>query len=196
MGVRLPLLPLRSRGIACDAARRASRLCRRARPAAPSWQGSALLPRRRLERRSQVRVLLPPLVRCGRAVRRATVNREAQVRSLPSELVARPRGRTGYDAGLSIRKLRVRVPPGVLVHWTADGRSKGVTEQRLTLKRCVGRNVHPASLRGECISLAVHDGGWQACRRATDGYGKRSQRAAPYEGSKALLPPHRLIICL
>jgi hypothetical protein len=112
--------------------------------------------------------------RCGRAVRRATVNREAQVRSLPSELAARPRGRTGYDAGLSIRKLRVRVPPGVLVHWTADGQSKGVTEQRLTLKRCVGRNVHPASLRGEGISLAVHDGGWQACRRATDGNGKRS----------------------
>jgi hypothetical protein len=47
-------------------------------------------------------------------VRRATVDREAQVRSLPSEPVARPRGRTGYDAGLSIRKLRVRVPPGVL----------------------------------------------------------------------------------
>jgi hypothetical protein len=60
------------------------------------------------------------------------------------------------------------------VHWTVDGRSKGVTEQRLTLKRCVGRNVHPASLRGEGISLAVHDGGWQACRRATDGNGKRS----------------------
>ena len=47
--------------------------------------------------------------------------------------------------------------------WTVDGRPKGVTEERLTLKRCVGRNVHPASLRGEGISLAVHDGGWQAC---------------------------------
>ena len=63
---------------------------------------------------------------------------------------------------------------GCFVNWTVDGRSKGVTEQRLTLKRCVGRNVHPASLRGEGISLAVHDGGWQACRRATDGCGKRS----------------------
>ena len=85
----------------------------------------------------------------------------------------------------------------VLVHWTVDGRSKGVTEQRLTPKRCVGRNVHPASLRGEGISLAVHDGGWQACRRATDGNGKRSeQRAAPFEGSQALLPPNRLIVCL
>ena len=78
------------------------------------------------------------------------------------------------------------------MHWTVDGRSKGVTEQRLTLKRCVGRNVHPASLRGEGISLAVHDGGWQACRRATDGDGKRLQRSAPFEGSKALLPLHRL----
>ena len=83
------------------------------------------------------------------------------------------------------------------MHWTVDGQSKGVTEQRLTLKRCVGRNVHPASLRGEGISLAVHDGGWQACRRATDGNGKRSeQRAAPFEGSKALLPLHRLIVWL
>ncbi len=105
---------------------------------------------------------------------------------------ARPCGRTGYDAGLSIRKLRVRIPPGVLVvHWTVDGRSKGVTEQRLTLKRCVGRNVHPASLSGEGISLAAHDGGWQACRRATDGDGKRLQRAAPFEGSKAL--PHFIV---
>jgi hypothetical protein len=54
-----------------------------------------------------------------------------------------------------------------------------VTEQRLTLKRCVGRNVRPASLRGEGISLAVHDGGWQACRRATDGIGKRYSNAPP-----------------
>ena len=61
--------------------------------------------------------LLPLSFRCSRAVRRATVNREAQVRALAPELVevtARPRGRTGYDAGLSIRKLRVRVSPGVL----------------------------------------------------------------------------------
>jgi hypothetical protein len=57
--------------------------------------------------------------------------------------------------------------------------------------------VHPASLRGEGISLAVHDGGWQACRRATDGNGKRSeQRAAPFGGSKSLLPHHRLIVWL
>ena len=47
--------------------------------------------------------------------------------------------------------------------WAVDGRPKGVTEERLTPKRSVGRNVHPASLRGEGISLAVHDGGWQAC---------------------------------
>src|SRR5438045_4121474 len=32
--------------------------------------------------------------------------------------------------------------------WVADGWPKGVTEERLTLKRSVGRNVHPASLRG------------------------------------------------
>ena len=82
--------------------------------ALPTWKGSALLTRRWLAA-MQVRTLLPPLsLRCGRAVRRATVNREAQVRSLPPELFASPCGRTGYDAGLSIRKLRVRVPPGVL----------------------------------------------------------------------------------
>jgi hypothetical protein len=47
--------------------------------------------------------------------------------------------------------------------WVVDGRPKGVTEERLTPRRSVGRNVHPASLRGEGISLAVHGGGWQAC---------------------------------
>ena len=36
-----------------------------------------------------------PSFRCSRAVRRATVNREAQVRTLPPEFVARPCGRTG-----------------------------------------------------------------------------------------------------
>jgi len=48
-----------------------------------------------------------------------------------------------------------------------------VTEQRLAPKRCVGRNVHPASLRGG--SPAAATGGWQACRRATDGFGEDSQ---------------------
>jgi hypothetical protein len=46
---------------------------------------------------------------------------------------------------------------------SSTGGPKGVTEERLSLKRSEGRNVHPASLRGEGISLAVHDGGWQAC---------------------------------
>jgi hypothetical protein len=79
------------------------------------WKGSALLPRRAACRSAGSNpAASASSFRCGRAVRRATVNREAQVRSLPPELVARPRGRTGYDAGLSIRKLRVRVPPGVL----------------------------------------------------------------------------------
>jgi hypothetical protein len=59
--------------------------------------------------------LLPPPFRRGRAVRRATVTREAQVRILPPEPC--PRGRTGDDAGFSARKLRVRVPPGVLHVW-------------------------------------------------------------------------------
>src|SRR5207244_2438636 len=46
------------------------------------------------------------------SARRATVNRERQVRALPPELSC-PRGRNGDDAGPSTRKLRVRVPPGV-----------------------------------------------------------------------------------
>jgi hypothetical protein len=68
---------------------------------------------------------------------------------------------------------------GTRSDWAVDGRPKGVTEERLTLKRCVGRNVHPASLRGQGMPLAVHDGGWQACRRATDGAGRRSSNAPP-----------------
>jgi hypothetical protein len=41
-------------------------------------------------------------------------------------------------------------PAGVPdVNSAVDGWPKGVTEQRLTLERCVGRNVGPASLRGE-----------------------------------------------
>jgi len=63
--------------------------------------------------------------------------------------------------------------------WVVDGWPKGVTEQRLTPRRCEGRNVHSASLRGEGISLAVHGGGRQACRRATDGTGRRSSNAPP-----------------
>ena len=109
----------------------------------------------------------------------------------------RPRGRTGMTPDSQSGSCGFESRRGCFVHWTVDGRSKGVTEQRLTPKRCVGRNVHPASLRGEGISLAVHDGGWQACRRATDGNGKRSeQRAALFEGGKSLLPHHRLIVWL
>jgi hypothetical protein len=94
LGVRLPLLPLE---------------------AWPSWKGSALLPRRRpgAARRFESCCLR---FRSGvvESVRRATVTRERQVRALPPELC--PRGRTGDDAGFSIQKLRVRVPPGVLFH--------------------------------------------------------------------------------
>jgi hypothetical protein len=105
---------------------------------------------------------------------------------------ARPCGRNGMTPDSQSGSCGFESRRGCLSNWTVDGRSKGVTEQRLTPKRCVGRNVHPASLRGEGISLAVHDGDWQACRRATDGNGKRSeQRAAPFEGSKSLLPHHR-----
>ena len=43
--------------------------------------------------------------------RRATVDREAQVRALPPESSC-PRGRTGDDAGPSTRNLRVRAPRG------------------------------------------------------------------------------------
>jgi hypothetical protein len=143
----------------------------------PSRQGSALLPRRRPQCRSQVRVLLPPLIRCGRAVRRATVTREAQVRFLPPELT--PPWSNGDDAGLSIRKRGFESRRGYLLDWAVDGWPKGVTEQRLTPWRCEGRNVHSASLRGEGISLAVHGGGWQACRRATNGTGRRSSNAPP-----------------
>jgi hypothetical protein len=118
--------------------------------------------------------LLPPSFRCGRAVRRVTVNREAQVRSLPPELLHAPVVERAMTPDSQSGSCGFESRRGCFVHWTADGQSKGVTEQRLTPKRCVGRNVHPASLRGEGISLAVHDGGWQACRRATDGNGKRS----------------------
>ena len=141
------------------------------------WQGSALLPRRRLERRSQVRVLLPPLIRCGRAVRRATVTREAQVRSLPPELT--PPWSNGMTPGPQPGSAGSSPAGGARWDWAVDGWPKGVTEQRLTPRRCEGRNVHSASLRGEGISLAVHGGGWQACRRATNGSGRRSSNAPP-----------------
>ena len=63
-----------------------------------------------------VRLPLLPLIRSGvvETGRRAAVNRERQVRALPPELPC-PCGRNGDDAGLSTRKLRVRIPPGVLV---------------------------------------------------------------------------------
>ena len=55
--------------------------------------------------------LLPPRSGVVELVRRATVNRERQVRALPPEPHA-PVVENGDDAGPSTRKLRVRVPPG------------------------------------------------------------------------------------
>ena len=82
----------------------------------PSWARRRVATAQATLGRSQVRVLLPPLrsgvVELGR---RAAVTRETQVRPLPPELYRGPRGRTGDDAGFSTRKLRVRVPPGVLL---------------------------------------------------------------------------------
>ncbi len=105
LGVRLPLLPLAE--------------------AWPSWQGSALLPRRRCEpfagSSPAASVFRSGVVESGR---RATVNREGQVRVLPPEL-SRPRGRNGDDAGPSTRKLRVRVPPGVLIDRSSGCRGVG-----------------------------------------------------------------------
>jgi hypothetical protein len=127
LGVRLPLLPPQWRHGRVERQRAAT--------ARAAW------PLRRFES-----CCLRLSFRCGRAVRRATVNREAQVRSLPSELVARPRGRTGYDAGLSIRKLRVRVPPGVsgstsIQRWEADAGKPASACRSTAACRGVG---HPA----------------------------------------------------
>jgi hypothetical protein len=105
LGVRLPPLPLVK--------------------AWPSWQGSALLPRRRCEpfagSSPAASVFRSGVVESGR---RATVNRERQVRALPPELSC-PRGRNGDDAGPSTRKLRVRVPPGVLIDRSSGCRGVG-----------------------------------------------------------------------
>src|SRR4051794_20056705 len=85
---------------------------------ATSWKGChwcGIPPRKRVGLRALgVRLPLLPL-HSGvvELVRRATVNRERQVRVLPPELTC-PRGRSGDDAGPSTRKLRVRAPPGVL----------------------------------------------------------------------------------
>jgi hypothetical protein len=87
----------------------------------PSWQGSALLARRRCEPFAGSSPAASAL-RSGvvESVRRATVTRERQVRALPPEPHA-PVVEKGDDAGPSTRKLRVRVPPGVLVRLLAVG---------------------------------------------------------------------------
>jgi hypothetical protein len=81
-------------------------------------KGSALL-RRRAGSASQVRVLLLPLFRRGRAVRRATVNRETQVRPLPPEPES-PWSK-GYDTGPSTRRCgfesRRGIPSGCRGGW-------------------------------------------------------------------------------
>src|ERR687887_1652277 len=73
--------------------------------------------------------------------------------------------------------------------WVVNGRPKGMTEERLTLKRSVGRNVHPASLKGERASpwrsTTVAGRRADGQRMAPEGVRARS---APVEGSKALLP--------
>jgi hypothetical protein len=120
LGVRVPLLPLVE--------------------AWPSWEGSAVL-RRRAAPAPQVRVVLPPP--CSGVVewvRRATVNREGQVRTLPPEPLC-PRGRTGDDAGPSTRKLRVRVPPGVLTtRRRGDGHPAGFGSRRAQVRLLPARS--------------------------------------------------------
>lgn len=65
---------------------------------------------------SALGVRLPPLpFRCGRVGKtRDCYSRDAGSKPAAGAS-ARPRGRTGDDAGLSTRRLRVRVPPGVLL---------------------------------------------------------------------------------
>src|SRR5262249_34989403 len=100
LGVRLPLLPLAE--------------------AWPTWEGSALLPRRRRKPFAGSNPAASAL-RSGvvESVRRATVNRESAGSSPAAGVRARgracPRGRNGDDTGPSTRTLRVRVPPGVLI---------------------------------------------------------------------------------
>ena len=89
----------------------------------PSWKGSALLARRR-HRRSQVRVLLPPLHRCDvvQTGGPPAVNRWMLVRAQPSQL-----SRPGRPADRGCRSLtpatRVRIPLGASL--PADVESAG-----------------------------------------------------------------------
>jgi hypothetical protein len=94
LGVRLPLLPLG--GMAELARQRVANAQAASAPLAGSSPAASAF-------RSGV----------VESVRRATVTRERQVRALPPEPHA-PVVENGDDAGLSTRKLRVRVPPGVL----------------------------------------------------------------------------------
>jgi hypothetical protein len=144
-------------------------------------EGSALLTRRRATAR---RFESCCLARSGvvETERRATVDREAQVRALPPESSC-PRGRTGDDAGPSTRKLRVRAPPGCSTKdWAVDGRPKGVTEQRLRLcgawaVTCVRRREGGRAYLWRSTVVAGRRADRQ--RMAPEGV---DQRSAPVEG--------------
>ena len=130
LGVRLPLLPLHPEAWPSGKAARCYRV------------GGLSAVRRLTARRLRLRLVTSPArngIGRGRlsspaasafrsgvveSARRATVTREAQVRALPPEL-SRPRGRNGDDAGPSTRKLRVRVPPGVLIERSSGCRGVG-----------------------------------------------------------------------
>jgi hypothetical protein len=99
-----------------------------------------------------------------------------------------PRGRTGDDAGLSTRKLRVQVPPGVSKDWVIDGWPKAVTEQRLRLCEawavtCIRRRQGGRAYLWRSTMVAGRRVDRQ--RMAPEGV---ERRFAPVEGSKTLLP--------
>jgi len=126
--------------------------------------------------------------------------RASGFRSAPAETttgrLGKRRSDTAVERGSIPRSSTSRTPPGPRPGSSGASGAERTGCRRMargsdgtTAGRSAGRNVHPASLRGG--SPAAATGGWQACRRATDGFGDDLARWAtsppPIEGSQALL---------
>jgi hypothetical protein len=89
--------------------------------------------------------------------------------SRPDLFVAR--WRSGFLASLMSSRRGFESHPRYSQGSGARRGARGSDGTTAGARRSEGRNVHPASLRGRGMPLAVHGGGWQACRQATDGAG-------------------------
>ena len=144
-------------------ASRAEHAGTRALEAWPSWQGSALLPRRRLRSRSQVRVLLPPFpgMTAGSSTGKRLSYKEEAGGSSPSPRIASMRRRPTAGRPVVTRRMLVRAQPSQLTR-TRRGVNAGSNPAGEGSIPSVRALVNAAARRSSAVEhhrAKVEDGG-------------------------------------